>query len=421
MRRGGGAVATVLSIGLAFGIAGCGAGPAPETTASGATPSGGPTPGGTPSTADPSGVTSGSTSSGNSSAAGSASAGAGCTPAAVVARMGPAQQVGQLFMVGNPAGTVSPQLASWAGDYHLGNVMLTGRSTTPAAGIAADTGRIQTLTTSGGVGAFIATDQEGGTVQVLKGPGFDRMPTAVLQGGWGASTLQGKAAQWAAQLKAAGVNLNLAPVADVVAPGAKNPPIGDLDREFGHTPGIAGAGATAFARGQLSAGIAVSVKHFPGLGAVTANTDFARNVVDRTTTEDSPSVDSFRQVIAAGVPLVMVSSATYQQIDPDHLAVFSPTVIGWLRSGLGFRGAVISDDLSGAKAPQVLAPGPRAVAALSAGVDLLLISADPQILPAMWRAVSDKAAADAAFRQTVTAAATRVVAAKQRFGLVRCG
>lgn len=323
-------------------------------------------------------------------------------------------------MVGNPTGEVSPQTSGWAARHHVGNVMLTGRSTASVGRVADLTADLRQLTTVSGVGPFIATDQEGGNVQVLTGPGFDRMPTALVQGSWDQTTLTDRAAQWAGQLKAAGVNMNLAPVADTAVSGANNPPIGDFDREFGHTPQSAGSGAAAFAKGQLAQGVAVSVKHFPGLGAVTKNTDFSASVVDTVTAKDSPSVGAFRQVIDAGVPFVMVASATYQKIDPDHLAVFSPTVLGWLRDGLGFSGAVITDDISGAKAPQVLPAGQRAVTAIAAGSDLLLLSAAPQVLPTMWLAVHDRAVSDAEFRGRLQAAATRVVTAKQKMGLVAC-
>lgn len=323
--------------------------------------------------------------------------------------------------MGNRSGAVRRDLPGWAARYQVGNVMLTGRSTAPVDRIADLTTDLRQLTTVSGIRPFIATDQEGGNVQVLKGPGFDRMPTALVQGGWPGATLRERAARWARQLKAAGVNMNLAPVADTVATGATNPPIGDVDREFGHTSQAAGAGATAFTEGQLAQGVAVSVKHFPGLGSVTGNTDFSPSVIDDVTTKDSPSVDAFRQVIGAGVPFVMVSSATYRKIDPDHLAVFSPVILSWLRKDLGFSGAVITDDLSGAKAAQVLPTGQRAVAALAAGSDLLLLSAQPQVLPTMWQAVHDRAVADAGFRQRLSEATTRVVAAKQRMGLVTCG
>ncbi|WP_291523891.1 glycoside hydrolase family 3 N-terminal domain-containing protein [Branchiibius sp. NY16-3462-2] len=322
--------------------------------------------------------------------------------------------------MGNPAKGVSSLLSGWASRHHVGNVMLTGRSTAPAGQIADLTAGLRQLTTVSGVRPLIATDQEGGNVQVLKGPGFDRMPTALVQGGWRGTTLVERAGRWARQLTAAGVNMNLAPVADTPAAGAHNPPVGDLDREFGHTPQTAGAGAAAFAKGQLAQGIALSVKHFPGLGSVTSNTDFSASVVDTATGKDSPSVGAFRQVIDAGVPFVMVASATYQKIDPDHLAVFSPVILSWLRSGLGFSGAVITDDLSGAKAPQILPAGQRAVTALAAGDDLLLLSAAPQVLPTMWQAVRDRAASDQEFRARLTQAATRVITVKKQMGLVTC-
>lgn len=324
-------------------------------------------------------------------------------------------------MVGNRTGGVSPLLAGWAARHAVGNVMLTGRSTAPVSQIAELTSDVRQVTTVSGIRPFIATDQEGGNVQVLKGPDFDRMPTALVQGSWTAAALTARASAWADQLMAAGVNMNLAPVADTAAAGADNPPIGDFDREFGHTAQTAGAGAAEFAKGQLAQGVAVSVKHFPGLGSVTSNTDFSASVLDTVTSEDSPSIGAFRQVIDAGVPFVMVSSATYQKIDPDHLAVFSPKILTWLRDGLGFSGAVITDDLSGAKAPQVLPAGARAITALAAGNDLLLLSAQPQVLPTMWQAVHDRAASDAGFRQQLGDAATRVIAAKQRMGLVTCG
>lgn len=344
-----------------------------------------------------------------------------CSVADVVGRLNLEQQVGQVFMVGTPARSVTGQLSGWATRHHIGNAMLTGRSRASVGRVAQLTADLRRAATVSGVRPLIATDQEGGNVQVLQGPGFDRIPAALVQGGWRSSTLEERAGRWAQQLKMAGVNMNLAPVADTVAAGAHNPPIGDVHREFGRTPAAAGAGATAFAKGQLAQGITVSVKHFPGLGSVSANTDFSASVVDRVTQKNSASIGAFRQVIDAGAPFVMVSSATYQKIDPDHLAVFSPTILSWLRQGLGFSGAVITDDLSAAKAPQVLPAGQRAIAALSAGDDLLLLSAQPQVLPTMWQAVYDRAKSDSGFRERLRQAVVRVVAAKQRAGLVTCG
>ena len=126
---------------------------------------------------------------------------------------------------------------------------------------------------------------------------------------------------------------------DVVplATAAQNQPIGALDREYGHTAATAGPHAAAFMEGMTKAGIVTVSKHFPGLGRVVGNTDFSANVVDHVTTATDPDLGSFQDVIGAGVPIVMVALATYTKIDPDHLAAFSPIVIGnLLRGQLGF-------------------------------------------------------------------------------------
>src|SRR5262249_58095771 len=86
---------------------------------------------------------------------------------------------------------------------------------------------------------------------------------------------------------------------------------------------------------------------------------------------NDPSLRSFRDAINAGVPFVMVASATYTRIDPARLAIFSPVVMGLLRSQLGFRGVIISDDLGEAAAVAAVPAGGRAGHLPSAGGGLV--------------------------------------------------
>ncbi len=211
---------------------------------------------------------------------------------------------------------------------------------------------------------FVAANQEGGQIQALQGIGFATIPTAVAQGDMSLDALQANARRWGRDLNSAGVNLNFAPVADVVPVANKgtNQPIGVLDREYGHDAESAGSHAAAFVRGMTAAGVASTAKHFPGLGRVEGNTDVTGDVVDDVTTVDDPSLGSFQATIDAGVPFVMVALATYQQIDPDHLAVFSPVVIkNMLRGNLGFAGVVMSDDLGDAAAVADVPVADRAI------------------------------------------------------------
>jgi beta-glucosidase-like glycosyl hydrolase len=340
---------------------------------------------------------------------------------AVFNRMTEAQRIGQLFMVGGAATGVSSATLSAIGSYHVGNVILTGRSSLGVAATRSVTRGLQARATSaatGGVPLFVSTDQEGGYVQVLSGPGFSTIPQALTQGGWATTTLQAAARQWGGQLASAGVNVNLAPVLDTVPVGQVNPPIGYYNREYGHTPDVVASHGVAVLRGMMQAGVTTTVKHFPGLGRVDANTDTTAGVTDHVTTSTDPYLAPFRAGIAAGTPFVMMSSAYYQLIDPARPAVFSPTVIGsLLRSQLGFHGVVISDDLGHAAQVAAWSPGARAVNFLEAGGDMVL-TVDPGLIPTMVGAVSARVASSSAFRAKVDAAALLVLRVKQARGLI---
>lgn len=336
------------------------------------------------------------------------------------------QRVGQLFMVGTDVTTATPDTLSAITDRHAGSIFLHGRTTAGTAPVAALVAQFTALAPAstaapdgtgptGGVRLWVATDQEGGEVQVLRGSGFSDMPYAIRQADLPADQLQSQAAGWGAELAAAGVDMNLAPVADIVTSHATrfdNPPIGALGRQYGYDAPTVEAKAGAFAAGMRSAGILPVFKHFPGLGHVTANTDTTAHVVDTTVTADGPDVSVYGPLTSAGPSAAMVSTAIYQNIDPASPAVFSSTVVGLLRNTVGFDGVIMSDDLSAAVAATQWAPADRAIMAISAGVDVVLVSADPTVYPAMYDAVLAKAQSDPAFAKLVDAAAARVVAAK---------
>ncbi|WP_197025925.1 glycoside hydrolase family 3 protein [Nocardioides sp. URHA0020] len=347
------------------------------------------------------------------------------TPAeAALDRMTLPQQVGQLFVVGTPADHADRRTTAQVRRLHVGNVMLTGRSHGGVRATARVSRAMQAQVSrraTGGVRLFVATDQEGGQVRVLQGPGFSRMPSGLAQGRLRPARLRHAAARWAGELHRAGVNLDLAPVLDTV-PGPRaarhNAPIGRYDRELGYTPGRVSRHGVALVRGMADGRVATAVKHFPGLGRVRANPDTSSGVTDRVTRRHDPYLAPFRAAIRAGAPAVMMSTARYPRLDPERLAAFSPYVVTtMLRGDLGFDGVVISDDLAHARQVARIAPGRRAVRFIAAGGDLVL-TVDPQVLPEMYRAVLRKARTDPRFRAQVEASALRVLTAKQRQGLL---
>jgi beta-N-acetylhexosaminidase len=320
-------------------------------------------------------------------------------------------------MVGASSGGPTGDTMRAITDHHVGSVILTNTSARSVVQIATVSRQLQRVAPAG-ARLFVATDQEGGQVQRLQGPGVDTIPSGVQQGETAPQQLRVEARRWGTQLRAAGVNLDLAPVVDTVPSGAANPPIGGLSRQYGSTPATVAAHGTAFAQGMADAGIDATIKHFPGLGRVTGNTDTTSGVTDPTTTRHDAYLAPFAAGIKAGVPFVMISTAYYSRIDANHPAAFSPTIVtGMLRGDLQFRGVVISDDVGGAAQVAGFSPGARAVDFVAAGGDILL-TVNPAQIPEMTAAVLTRAKTDQAFRAEVNIAALRVLQAKQARGLL---
>ena len=327
---------------------------------------------------------------------------------------------GQLFMIGVLTAGLDEATRSAIATGSVGSVVLLGNSDVPLRDIRMLTA---SLTTMGTVDApmLISVDQEGGTVQRLRGEGFSAMPSAVEQGALADGELRAAARRWGSELAEAGIHYDLAPVGDVV-PAAKqdsNAPIGKLKRNYGNDAQSASRSVVEFIDGMHDSGIVTSVKHFPGLGEVVTNTDFGA-ATDTDTTRDDPNLAPFEAAIAAGVHSVMVSSAVFREIDPDNEAVFSPVVItDLLRGELGYEGVVIADDLGAAKSVRGVAPAERAVRFIEAGGDIV-INANPALMGQMIDAVAAKASSDPVFAGRVAESAARVMRLKSAAGLVDC-
>lgn len=329
------------------------------------------------------------------------------------------QRVGQTVMVPLPL-TASPDVASvesFVGDSGAGSVLLLGNWQAGTDQLAAITEALQAAAPASNK-LLIATDQEGGSVQHLQGPGFDRMPSAFEQGQQTPQALEAAATTWGQQLASAGVNVNFAPVLDTVTiDRSSNAPAGALYRDFGKDVTGNAESAGAFIRGMRSAGVTTAIKHYPGLGAVSGNTDFTtEGIVDQTTTLGGEQESAFVQALKSAPDMVMMSLATYPAIDATSPAAFSHSLItDHLRADLGFRGVVTSDSLSAAAVSSV-APADLGVRFIEAGGDLICVGA-----PAYARAIYDgllaQARGSADLRAQIDTAALRVLTLKVDKGL----
>jgi beta-N-acetylhexosaminidase len=237
---------------------------------------------------------------------------------------------------------------------------------------------------AGGRPFIVAIDQEGGVVTRLSPKwGF---PAVASEAEIGATGDDKSVAAWAKgiadTLASVGVNLNLAPVVDLNV-NPENPAIGALGRAFSARPDVVARYAGIEIQAHRDRSVRTVIKHFPGLGSATSNTDFG--VADVTKTWTSSELLPYRSLLGQGlVDVIMAGHVVNGQLDADHPASLSrATVTGVLRQQLGWDGPVITDDLQAGAITAAFGLEEAVTLALTAGSDLLLFanqqSFDPDI------------------------------------------
>jgi beta-N-acetylhexosaminidase len=261
----------------------------------------------------------------------------------------------------------------------MGGVLLLGRW--PSARVVrTTTAELQRTACVAGEPLIVAADQEGGIVKRLPWAAPTLAPAEIST----PADAEGQAAATATGLERVGIDVDLAPVADT--PSVPHSFLGT--RAFSRSPSLNAALTTAFIGGLQDTGVAATAKHFPGLGAAGANTDHRAVVVRAAGWKLQEGLAPFRAAIAAGVQLVMVSSAKYPALDPSALpAIYSKTIeTDLLRTQLGFDGVVITDTLSSPAAETVPHP---ATSAIAAGADLVIFGSESASAQAFAYLASD--------------------------------
>jgi beta-N-acetylhexosaminidase len=257
--------------------------------------------------------------------------------------------------------------------------------------------------------ALIATDQEGGDMRSVPFAGPESSQSALES----PDAAGEAAAETGTALRDLGVNLTLAPVADVAEPGSVL-----ADRAFPGDPEDVASSVRATVDAYEKAGVAATAKHFPGLGEAEVNTDEAPVTIEATRERlTERDIVPFQAAVRAGVPLVMLSHALYPVYDGTNIASQSRTLIQrLLRRKLGFKGVAVTDSI---EAQAVLDRSGVAAAAersVRAGVDLILMTGS-----ASWNAVFpqllERARNSPKFRERVRRSAARVLQLKRRLGL----
>lgn len=291
-----------------------------------------------------------------------------CTTASAVAAWPLRRRAATLVVVPilnfNVAGA-APEIAEGAS-----GVLFLGTGSPPSS-LANDLHKLSAAAHTNG-NLLVMSDEEGGGVQRLDGAVSSLPWPRDMAQTMSPDQVRAQAATLAKQMRALGVTVDLAPVADVDArpgPSASNP---DGRRSFSGDPTTASRYAVAFMNGLRDGGVLPVLKHFPGLGGSTGNTDEGPAATLPISSLQTSAFPPFQAAIAAGAPAVMVANASAPGLTSQP-ASLSPNVYGLLRSSLGFRGLTVTDSLSaGAISAVTPSLSSAAASAIGAGADVVL-------------------------------------------------
>jgi len=280
------------------------------------------------------------------------------------------RHVGQLAIIGFPGHTVPSDVKKLIAAFDVGGVIYFARNAAEPAQVRELSREVSSLAREWPL--WISVDQEGGRVARLRRP-FTEWPPMMTLGRSGDPALaEAFATALAAELRAVGVNLDYTPVLDIHT-NSKNPVIGD--RALGTTAEVVAAFGAALIRTLHDAGIVACGKHFPGHGDTSTDSHFELPLVEHPPDRlEAVEYVPFRAGIDAGLAAIMTAHVLVPSLDADRPATLSPKIVqGVLKGALGFGGMVFSDDM-GMNALAAQWPLPEAtVAALQAGVDVVLL------------------------------------------------
>lgn len=332
-------------------------------------------------------------------------------PTPSTASLSLAKQVGQLIIATYQGQSPPASLLTAIQQGHVGAVILLGDNT--ARGITATqtaTARMQAAARQGGnPGLLIMTDQEGGKVKRLPGPpdyGASAMANPATAYAQGRATGQ--------LLKSAGVNVDLAPVADVIR---VNGFIEKEGRSFGSSPAVVSNAACKFAAGLAAVGVAYTLKHFPGLGDAVATTDTQAVSVKESASQLDADGAAYRQCGRGPLALVMISSASYVHLTGSLPAVMDPKIYSQVLPADNVTALPISDSFQSGAINAVANKSP-ARTSINAGLDMVMYAATESVALGAYSTLLADAHAGTLSRSRVQAASARVLQLKAKLGLV---
>jgi beta-N-acetylhexosaminidase len=321
-------------------------------------------------------------------------------------------------MVGFAGTTASREVIELIQRYHVGNIILFSRNVRDAEQVRKLTQHLQKAAREAGhvYPLLIAIDQENGIVQRL-GEAATLFPGNMALGAIGSEEVASEVAlATGRELKALGINMNLAPVVDVNN-NAANPVIGV--RSFGEDPQLVARLGSAMVKGYQDAGVISCLKHFPGHGDSAVDSHLAMPLIPHSPERlEALELVPFRAGIEARAGSVMIAHVAFPALTHDEAlpATLSSAIIqGLLREKVGYEGVIVSDCLEMQAISDTFGTEPAAVLALQAGIDLVLVSHTYSRQRGSFEAIREAALTGELSAQVIQRATERIVNLKARY------
>ncbi len=323
------------------------------------------------------------------------------------------EKIGQMLVVGFHGLRPPPYILDWLSSGRIGGVILFARNVASPQQLAELT---QACHEAAAHPILIAIDQEGGTVARLH-DGFTESPGAMALGAADSETLAEQVSGvLGAELRALGINWNLAPVLDLTH-DINNPSVGV--RSLGTDPERIAALGVAQVRGFQDAGVAATAKHFPGKAKTPVDPHISLPVIEEPL-DDLWHTDlvPFRAVSAAGIASMLITHVQFKALEPDYPSTMSPRIItGLLREQVGFEGVVTTDCMEMGAITNTYGPGESAVLAALAGADVILFSHTREYQEAAYTALLDAARSGRLPEAAIDGAVHRLQVMKARYAI----
>ena len=332
-------------------------------------------------------------------------------PPAVAGSPTLAQLVGQKLIVAMSGTTPSADLLGRIERGEVGGVILFSFNISTADRLRTLTKKLAQAAAAGGQPRLlIATDQEGGLVKRVTWAPPTLSPPAMGDVG-NPSTAESEGQATGHVLRCAGINTNLAPVADV--PRSLASFMYERGRTWSFDASLTATLSDAFASGLQAGGNTAVMKHFPGLGFANANTDDFAVTITASKTQLEPELLPYQAAIANGIPMIMLSNATYTAYDSVSAAGWSHAIsVGLLRDELGFAGVTITDSLSGTARARGVSATSLARKAAKAGTDMIMLTGSETATKAAYARLLEDAQGGAIPLATLETSYARILALK---------